>query len=86
MSVYSSPRWRKARADYISNHPRCAMQDCNAPARYLDHITPWRSFPQEQQDYAFWGEWNWQGLCPTCHSRKTATHDGGFGHVTEGHT
>jgi 5-methylcytosine-specific restriction protein A len=28
----------------------------------------------------FWDWDNLQGMCRQCHSRKTATHDGGFGH------
>lgn len=27
----------------------------------------------------FWNEENWQGSCWSCHSRKTAKEDGGFG-------
>jgi len=27
----------------------------------------------------FWNRRNWQGLCKTHHSRKTASEDGGFG-------
>ncbi|WP_232338165.1 MULTISPECIES: HNH endonuclease [Bordetella] len=28
----------------------------------------------------FWDTSNWQGLCWSCHSIKTAREDGGFGH------
>ncbi|MFR3634507.1 MAG: HNH endonuclease [Sutterella sp.] len=27
----------------------------------------------------FWDQSNWQPLCHTCHSKKTAREDGGFG-------
>jgi 5-methylcytosine-specific restriction protein A len=81
MSVYSTPRWRSERARYITQRPHCAHPGCDQPARYLDHMKPWRSFPPGQQDAAFWGEWNWQGLCAKHHSVKTAREDGGFGHA-----
>ncbi len=77
MSAYSSQRWREARARFISAHHRC---DCGAPARYVDHVRPWRSFPSDQQEAAFWDEANWAGKCGPCHSRKTSREDGGFGH------
>mgnify|MGYP002365729643 CR=1 FL=1 len=79
MSVYSSPRWRKARSEYIAQHPHCCTPGCRGLTRYLDHIRPWRSFPPEQQEAAFWDPANHQGLCRSCHSRKTAEQDGGFG-------
>jgi 5-methylcytosine-specific restriction protein A len=27
----------------------------------------------------FWNRSNWQSLCHSCHSRKTASEDGGWG-------
>ena len=45
------------------------------PAAEVDHVTPHRG------DAALmWDEGNLQSLCHDCHSRKTATEDGGFGH------
>ena len=68
-------RWRKARLSFLADNPLCVH--C-APrvvaAKEVDHIVPHRG------DYdLFWDQENWQGLCSVCHSRKTATEDGGFG-------
>jgi 5-methylcytosine-specific restriction protein A len=44
------------------------------PAVHVDHIKP------HGGDLAlFWDPKNWQGLCGSCHSTKTAVSDGGFG-------
>ena len=43
-------------------------------AREVDHIEPHKG-----DDTLFWDQDNWQPLCKPCHSRKTATEDGGFG-------
>lgn len=40
----------------------------------VDHIRPHKS------NYdLFWDPNNWQSMCDPCHSKKTATEDGGFG-------
>lgn len=36
------------------------------PATVLDHIFPWRYFPD-----LFWNQEYWQGLCEPCHRIKT---------------
>ena len=70
-------KWRKARARFLRDNPLC--KDCLdvgkvIAATVVDHITPHRG-----NVVLFWDEKNWQGLCSTCHSRKTAKEDGGFG-------
>lgn len=40
----------------------------------LDHIEPHRG-----DMTLFWDHDNWQSLCHSCHSAKTASEDGGFG-------
>lgn len=46
-------------------------------ASCTDHITP------HHGDWKlFWERRNHQSLCDGCHSRKTATEDGGFGNQT----
>ncbi|KAE8545359.1 hypothetical protein F6453_2331 [Marinobacter nauticus] len=33
----------------------------------------------------FWDDSNWQALCHSCHSEKTASEDSGFGNGTRTH-
>ncbi|MBM0211863.1 HNH endonuclease [Pseudomonas syringae group genomosp. 3] len=70
-------RWQKARKGYFARHPLCVH--CERVGRVtvatdLDHIIPHRG-----DQTLFWARTNWQGLCHSCHSAKTATEDGGFG-------
>jgi 5-methylcytosine-specific restriction protein A len=64
------PRWRRARAAFLAQHPLCAA--CQAqgrvmPATVVDHLVPHRGAA-----VLFWDERNWQGLCKRCHDAKTA--------------
>jgi 5-methylcytosine-specific restriction protein A len=43
----------------------------------VDHI-----IPHKGNKGLFWTRFNHQALCKSCHDRKTATEDGGFGHGT----
>jgi len=53
--------WRKARLEYLAEHPQCRM--CSEPATTVDHIVRHRG------DRAlFWSRANWQSLCTRCHS------------------
>ena len=72
-----SYKWQQARKGFLAKHPLCA--ECERQGRItaatdLDHITPHKG----DKD-AFWTRSNWQSLCHPCHSRKTATEDGGWG-------
>jgi 5-methylcytosine-specific restriction protein A len=40
----------------------------------VDHI-----IPHGGDMRLFWNRGNWAALCQSCHSRKTAKQDGGFG-------
>lgn len=76
-------RWRKARLTYLRQHPLCVH--CEREGRVtaatdVDHITPHRGDQELFWDAAN----NWQPLCKSCHSRKTATEDNGFGNVGRG--
>jgi len=70
-------RWQKAREGYLAKHPLCV--ECEREGKVvvatdLDHIIPHRG-----DQVLFWRESNWMALCKPCHSKKTATEDGGFG-------
>ena len=74
-----SYKWQRARKSYLAKHPLCA--ECERKglvvvATDLDHITPHKG----DKD-AFWQRSNWQGLCHSCNSRKTAAEDGGWGNA-----
>ena len=65
--------WRKARKRYLEAHPLCVQ--CTKEGRYtkatdVDHIVPHRG----DRDL-FWDVKNWQALCHSCHSKKTAAED-----------
>ena len=70
-------RWRQARQAFLRQHPfciECEKRGIIKPATDVDHIKPHKG------DMAlFWDQSNWQPLCHTCHSKKTAREDGGFG-------
>ncbi|MBB4267611.1 HNH endonuclease [Roseospira visakhapatnamensis] len=64
--------WKRARRAFLAEHPVCAV--CGAPATVVDHIVPHRG-----DLTVFWDRSRWQALCASCHGRKTAARDGGFG-------
>ena len=76
---YNSARWKASRLGFLRAHPLCAdsfkrHKEIVAAAVEVDHIVP------HKEDWArFWDPTNWQGLCKSCHSMKTAMEDGGFG-------
>lgn len=70
-------KWQKARIAYLQKNPLCV--DCQAEgrivsARIVDHI-----IPHKGDEKLFWDQDNWQSLCQSHHSKKTARSDGGFG-------
>ena len=74
-------RWNKARKIFLDNNPlckHCFEQGIVEPATDVDHIRPCTG-----DDPEFWNQNNWQGLCHSCHSIKTAKHDGAFGRQKE---
>ena len=65
-------KWRRFSRTYLAKNPFCV--ECRDVATQVDHIDgSGRNGPN-----AF-AEWNLAALCQSCHSRKTATQDGGFG-------
>lgn len=72
-------RWRQARAAFLAECPLC--RECEKAGRLtaatvVDHVVPHKG-----NDTLFWERGNWQPLCASCHSVKTATEDGGFGNA-----
>jgi len=81
-----------ARNPYCS---KCSTEQFPVEATQVDHIIPVRRYERAARTRGvsqggkpggsvgnvpdFWDETNWQGLCRTCHSIKTASEDGGFG-------
>ena len=68
-------KWQKARKRYLSEHPFCA--ECLKQGKYtlatdVDHI-----IAHKGSKILFWSENNWQSLCHSCHSKKTAKEDNG---------
>lgn len=59
----------------LARDPIC--KKCNrCPSTHADHIKPHKG------DWALFCDMaNLQGLCASCHSKKTAGEDGGFGNV-----
>lgn len=63
-------RWQKARAGFLRKHPlclHCEQEGRVTTATEVDHIVPHRG-----DKSLFWDRSNWQPLCKTHHSRKTA--------------
>lgn len=70
-------KWQKARARFLQANPlcvKCQSQGRVKAASDVDHIMPHRG-----DMTLFWQPSNWQALCHSHHSEKTATEDGGFG-------
>ncbi len=64
--------WSRASKGFLASHPNCT--GCGAPATVVDHVQPHRGDRR-----LFWDKSNWAALCTSCHGRKTAGQDGGFG-------
>lgn len=76
---YNTQAWARARVAFLRAHPLC--EQCKrdgrlTPSTDVDHIVPHRGDVTLFNDVN-----NLQALCRSCHSRKTATEDGGFGRV-----
>ncbi len=75
-------RWRNYSRQFLKDHPLCECPDCQAGAvratasEVVDHKIPHRG-----NETLFWDSTNHQAMAKRCHDRKTARHDGGFGHA-----
>lgn len=81
-ALYSTKEWARVRRAVLDVQPLCV--ECLANGRYekavvVDHIQPHKGDRQ-----LFFDVSNLQSLCKSCHDRKTATEDGGFGHRIRG--
>lgn len=63
--------WERIRAAHLQAQPNCVQ--CGRPGQHVDHRLPLAQGGTHD-------EANLQTLCASCHSRKTTTRDGGFGH------
>ena len=70
--------WRKKARQYLAEHPvcECELEACYEPSVEVDHIIPFAGI----DDPLRLDDDNLQALAKACHSKKTATYDGGFGH------
>lgn len=70
-------RWQNLRKSFLREHPlcvECAKKGLTTVATDVDHIVPHKG------DQSLMWDWdNLQPLCHSCHSKKTAREDGGFG-------
>lgn len=67
-------RWGEYRLHFLKANPLCAHclnLGIYTPATIVDHIIP----IDGESDVLFWPASNHQGLCLSCHSRKTTTTD-----------
>lgn len=68
---YRDARWHRRRAAQLRDHPSCV--DCGAGATHADHDPPHKG------DEAAFFTGPLKSRCASCHNRKTARYDGGFG-------
>lgn len=76
--LYNSANWKSLRESFLRENPlcrMCAIANKTVAANTVDHIIPHKG------DTTLFVSWdNLQSLCHSCHSYKTATEDGAFGH------
>jgi len=68
-------KWEQARAAFLKINPlcrRCKDMGRTTAATEVDHV-----IPHKGDRKLFWDRANWQALCKTHHSRKTASEERG---------
>jgi len=77
-AIYNTVAWRKLRTEFLAVNPYCRACEADGSrptlATVVDHIVP------IEKGGAPFDTDNLQPLCASHHGRKTASHDGGFGH------
>lgn len=73
---YSSPAWRRLRALVLRERPVCQVAGCGRASSHVDHRTAIAA-GGARLDRA-----NLMALCHSCHSRKTAAVDRGYGNAS----
>lgn len=77
--LYVSAHWRRLRVLVLSAQPLCVICERSGrivAATQVDHVTPHKG-----NINLFYDQSNLQPLCQSCHSKKTASEDGGFGNA-----
>ena len=69
--------WQKVKAQVLREEPMCQLQGCGAVATQVDHTVPLALGGTDDRE-------NLVAMCHSCHSRKTATVDRGFGNRGKG--
>ncbi len=72
---YDTARWKRLRLMVLRRDPICVLckeRGFFVPSQHSDHIVALEAGGTIDMK-------NLRGLCHSCHSRKTATEDGGFG-------
>jgi 5-methylcytosine-specific restriction protein A len=76
---YNSNRWRQSRVHFLQLHPLCECEDCRRLNRLLSATIVDHKIPHKGNYNLFWDTSNWQAMAKSCHDRKSAKEDGGFG-------
>lgn len=71
--------WQRYRLRFLAEHPLCV--DCESRGRIVLATVVDHKQPHKGDMVLFWNPKNHQGMCKTCHDRKTASENGGFGNV-----
>lgn len=73
-AAYGGADWQAIRRAHIAKNPACVQCGRIEQNNHVDHIVAHRGDERLRMDPN-----NLQTLCHSCHSRKTAKHDRGFG-------
>lgn len=76
-------RWQVESKQYLAAHPWCAQ--CEREGRTTAAVLVDHKTPHKGDKHLFWNKSNWQGLCWSCHSKKTAKEDGGYKNKVKKH-